>query len=607
MLLSYRTEDQPDPGTVDVITERANGNPFYVEELVREIMERGGSTSNLPTSLESLILGRLDRLPDHQRLTARVASVIGRRFATEWLIGAYADTLDGQRVPRDLLDLRSTGLIVADTPPPDEAHLFRHAIVRDVAYETLGFRVRQNLHERLAEHVEQVSEEPPVDLLAYHYALSDNTAKEATYRRLAAELAIRNGAYGDALAHVQRATEIVATQADGPEKLEQELELSLLLGSILLVTDGQGSATAKAVYDRARELSRELPPGPAVGRAIFGLWTYYLFQGLMGPTAELADEALALTARSPDPSVRIMAHLAVAQTHMWTGEWPKCVEHYEQVVVLYEPDQHQAYITQYAQNPRFTASNSGFWGEWMRGNVERANAISEQAIEEARALKHDFTYTIAFLGRPLIAWFRRRDDELVASVDEYVASAARAGNPFYISLSLALDATAKIVRGEYDDGLAQLEAQYATMHALGSKLVDPLIVSLLAEGYLAAGRHDEGLSLLDTRMPEFARDGRISFEPDHLRLRAELIAARDGADEQALGLLARATEIANTHQSRSLELRAGLSAARLLVAGGRGAEGRAWVAGPYSGFTEGFDDPDLREARAFLSEPDNRR
>jgi tetratricopeptide (TPR) repeat protein len=593
---------EADAATLAAIIERANGNPFYIEELVRDILERGGSTSELPSSLENLILGRIDRLADSQQLTIKVASVIGRRVPTGWLTGAYAGTLDVARLPCDLTGLSTSGLIVADTPPPDEAYLFRHAIVREVTYETLGFGLRQNLHEQLATHLEVRSETPPVDLLAYHFALSADTAKEAQYRRLAAELAIRNGAYADALAHVERATEIVAAQPGGAERLEQELELALLLGTILLVIDGQGSAKAKAVYDRARELSRAVPPGPAAGRAIFGLWTYYLFQGLMGPTEELADEAVALTTRSPDPSVRIMAHLAVCQTHLWTGKWDRCVEHYHTVLELYDPSQHQAYITQYAQNPRFTASNSGFWAEWMVGHSERARIAAESAIEEARALEHDFTYTIAFLGRPMLAYLRRRPEEFLASTDEYVERAQRAGNPFYIALSLSLDASAKILRGEVDAGLAQLEAQYAAMRALGSKLVDPLMVSLLGDGYLAAGRHEAGLALLDASMASFERDGRVSFLPDHLRLRAQMLLGLDpAARDEALTWLMRAVEVARSHGARSFELRAALAAGGLLRESGRGVEGRALVASAYAGFTESFDDPDLCDARAFLS------
>jgi hypothetical protein len=140
------------------------------------------------------------------------------------------------------------------------------------------------------------------------------------------------------------------------------------------------------------------------------------------------------------------------------------------------------------------------------------------------------------------------------------------------------------------------------MRALGSKLVDPLIVSLLCEGYLAARRYDRGLAVLDENMAAFERDGRVSFLPDHLRLRAELLLSQaPDAPDEPLALLARATETARAHGARSLELRAALAAARLLRTLGRDDEARDRVAAAYAGFTEGFDDPDLREARAVLS------
>jgi len=297
-----------------------------------------------------------------------------------------------------------------------------------------------------------------------------------------------------------------------------------------------------------------------------------------------------------------MAHLAMAQTHMWTGRWDRSVDHFERVVELYEPERHQQYITQYAQNPRFTASNSGFWSEWMLGHPERAAAVADEAITEARALQHEFTYTIAFLGRPLVAWFRRRDDEFQATVGEYVETATRSGNPFYIALSLSLEATAKVLRGEHDAGLGQLEAQYQAMAALGSKLVDPLIVTLLAEGYLAADRPADAAALLDRVMPEFERDGRVSFQPDHLRLRAEAMCRLDpGAREAALVLLGQAIAVAREHLARSFQLRDALVAARILRELGRDPEGRTLVEEAYATFTEGFDDPDLVEARAWLA------
>ena len=599
-LASVSGED-PSDELVETVVARAGGNPFYLEELAREIHERGGSTDDLPASLEQLILERMDRLPASQQNTAKMASVIGRRFESRLLQEAFGRTIDGRDVGADLLGLDVSGLTVPDSPPPDEAHLFRHVLVRDVAYQTLSFRVRGDLHEQLADYLERVMTPPPVDLLAYHYAHSPNASKESLYRTRAAELAVRNGAYGDALAHVRRAMEIVDALPAGQDHDEQLLELTLLLGSIQLVTDGQGSATAKATYDRARELSRSVPPGPAVGRAVFGLWTYYLFQGMMHPAAELADEATALTAMSPDVGVRIMAHLAMSQTHMWTGDWSRSLEHYDDVMRLYDPKDHQAYVTQYAQNPRFTAGNSAFWGLFMTGFPERADAVSEECIAEARELGHEFTYTIAFLGRPLVALFRRDGERLRGSVDEYIGTATRSGNPFYTALAHSLAAISEVRSGEAVPGLSLLEEQYAKMQALGSKLVDPLMVSLLAEANLAAGRLDEGLQVLEDNVPVFERNGQVSLLPDLHRLRGELLLVRGGSADESLHWMEQGRAIAARDGALSLELRSALAAARLHAAHGRGDDARALLEPIVARFTEGGQDADLVEARRYMS------
>ena len=612
MLIAHLSDasDAPSEPLAQRLAERAHGNPYYIEELVRYLCQTGLDLTSeaaleqleLPASLESLVLQRIDRLSERQQRSMKVSSVIGRRFSVSWLLGAYAATIDTAQAPRDLEQICATGLTVVDTPPPQLAYLFRHAVVRDVAYETLSYSMRQELHERLGQYLESSADDHrPVDLLAYHFARSANRAKEAEYRQLAAELAIRNGAYGDALQHVRRASEIVAAQPEGPARLEQELELHLLLGTILLVVQGQGALDAKAAYDRARELARAVAPGRPLGRAIFGLWTYYLFQGLMRPAGELADEAVALTNRSPDPGVRIMAQLAVCQTHLWTGQWRKCAQHFDQVLALYDPSLHGAYITHYAQNPRFTATGSGFWALWSLGRHDRATAAVDAAIREAVALNHDFSYVIAYLNRPLLAYLERRHDKLAASVGELVERAQRARNPFYIALARVLEAWSKVMEGRYVDGLAELAEQDAAMRALGSNLVEPLVTSMLAEGYLRANRLDEGLAILDARVDRFAEQGRLSFVPEHLRVRAELLLARsNGEEEAAVDYLRRAIAVAHEQEALSYELRTATSLARVLSRRGHRAEAAVLVDRVYRALGEGLDNPDLREAAAFI-------
>jgi adenylate cyclase len=592
------------------LTEQAQGNPFYIEELVRYMFEsRLDVTSDgvleqleLPASLESLILQRIDRLSDRQQLTVKVSSVIGRRFSVAWLLGAFGKTIEAGSAQRDLEHVSDAGLIVIDTPPPDLAYLFRHAVVREVAYGTLTYRLRQELHEQLGHYLEESSPgRGPVDLLAYHYARSANRPKEAEYRQLAAELAIRSGAYGDALHHVRRASEIVAAQPDGPARRGQELELQLLLGTILLVVQGQGSADAKRAYDRARELARAVTAGPALSRAIFGLWTYYLFQGQMKPAGELADEAVVLTGGSVDPAMRIMGQLAVCQTNLWTGRWRKCAEHFDNVLTLYDASHHEAYITHYAQNPRFTATGSGICALWALGLPDQAAAAVDAAIREAAVLNHDFTHVIAYLNRPILAYLARRHDILATSVRELIERAQRARNPFYIALALALEGWSMVTSGRHDEGLAQLSEQDATMRAIGSQLVEPIMTAMRAEGCLRANRLDEGLAILDERFDIFTEQGRLSFVPEHLRIRAELLLATShDHHETAVDDLRRAMAVAREQEALGFELRAAISLARVLSSRGYQAEAGALLRPIYRRFSEGFESTDLREAAAFI-------
>jgi adenylate cyclase len=592
------------------LTEQSQGNPFYIEELVRYMFEsRFDVTSeaaleqlDLPASLERLILQRIDRLSDRQQLTVKVSSVIGRRFSVAWLLGAFARTIDAEGAPRDLERVSDAGLIVIDTPPPELAYLFRHAIVRDVVYGTMTYRLRQELHELLGRYLEGSSRgRGPVDLLAYHYARSANRSKEAEYRQFAAELAIHSGAYGDALQHVGRASEIVAAQPDSAARRGQELELQLLLGTILLVVQGQGSADAKRAYDRARELARAVTAGPALSRAIFGLWTYYLFQGQMQPAGELADEAVVLTSRSPDPAMRIMAQLSVCQTHLWTGQWRKCAEHFDNVLTLYDASHHEAYITHYAQNPRFTATGSGVCALWALGHPDQAAAAVDAAIREAAILNHDFTYVIAYLNRPILAYLSRRPDILAASIRELIERAQRARSPFYIALALALDGWSKVSSSQHDEGLAQLREQDATMRAIGSQLAEPMIAAMMVEGCLRAKLLDEGLAILDERFDIFNEQGRLSFVPEHLRIRAELLlAASDDHHEAAIGYLRRAMAVARQQEALGFELRAAISLARVLSSRGHHAEAVALVRPVYRRFSEGFEGTDLRDAATLI-------
>jgi predicted ATPase len=612
MVQLFADTDMPPAALVGRISEQAQGNPFYIEELMNYLRDHGVNPNDthalanieLPATLQSLVLSRIDRLAENQQLTVKIASIVGRRFPVAWLWGVHPVLGDAHQVRQDLQLLQSIDLTALDTPDPELSYLFKHVITRDVAYESMPIETRQRLHEQLAGFLERsLPDALPLDLLAYHYAYSANRAKEAHYCALASELAVRNGAYQDAYNYVQRALAIVATLPDTSERVGQELGLQLSLGAILLVIRGQGALEAKAVYDRARELCRRLAPGPELGRALFGLWTYYLFHGLMGPAEELAEESLKLAQMANDANILIMAHLAVSQTALWSGKSIECLEHMRQVFAYHDPALHQLYITHYAQNPRYTAMSGGLWALWALGYADQALAMIQTGIAEAAALNHEFTYVIIFQSLPTLYCLQRRMDKLAETAGTFIAHARRAGNPFYLALGLKFDAWLKIHNGQFDEGLALLHEQRAATQAMGLKMFYPFLIALIAEGYLRAGRYDAGLALLHDEYDTMAANGQDLYLPELLRIRGELLLARDdGHALDAEGAFRQAMHMARAQHAKALELRAALSLSRMLERQGRHDEAYEMLFPVYDWFTEGLDAPDMLEAAALLHE-----
>ena len=192
------------PALVQALLARAQGNPFYLEELLNFLHGRGLDPrtttlweTELPESLHALILSRLDQLSTNQKRTIRVASVIGRLFPLSWLIGYYPTLGDLPQVQADLAELHTLDLTLLESNDPELVYLFKHIITHEVTYESLPFATRTRLHEQLAVYLEEIH--APLDSIAYHYGLSENRAKQIEYYRKAAEAAQKNFANQSAL------------------------------------------------------------------------------------------------------------------------------------------------------------------------------------------------------------------------------------------------------------------------------------------------------------------------------------------------------------------------------------------------------------------------
>ena len=211
---------------VELVTARSQGNPFYVEELLTYIRAQGIDPTDsaalarldLPDSLQSLILSRIDALAEAPRRTLKVASVIGRLFRAGWLPNVHPELGDLADVRDHLVRLREAELVHLDVEA-DDSYLFKHVVTQEVAYESLPFGIRATLHGRVGRYLEESEPEAidrNLDLLAHHYWHGDDAAKKREYLVRAGKAAQANYANAAAVGYFERAAPLL----EGPDRWE---------------------------------------------------------------------------------------------------------------------------------------------------------------------------------------------------------------------------------------------------------------------------------------------------------------------------------------------------------------------------------------------------
>jgi len=287
------------PALVAQLTTRAEGNPFYTEELLNYLRDRGidpyddagADALDLPSSLHALVLSRMDRLNETQKVALKAASVIGRLFSLSWLYGYYPAVGAVERIKANLEELAQLDLTPLDTPDPELAYLFKHIVTRDVAYESLSYAMRAQLHEQLAQFVESQGAERFLDLLAFHYSQSDNQAKQREYLHKAGEAA--RAAFANAAA-VDYFTRLLPLLDDPRGALEVHLQRGRVL-------ELQGQwPEAEADYRAALALSGQIADAAAEARCCRLLGTLCRLRGDYAAALPWLEQARAACERLDD-------------------------------------------------------------------------------------------------------------------------------------------------------------------------------------------------------------------------------------------------------------------------------------------------------------------
>jgi class 3 adenylate cyclase/predicted ATPase len=599
------------------IVEKTDGVPLFVEEMTKAVLESGvlqevhghyetmGALSALaiPATLHDSLMARLDRLVT-AKAVAQYAAVMGRQFSYA-LLHAVSQ-LDEPTLQRELGRLVDAELLYQRGLPPQATYLFKHALIRDIAYESLLRSTRQGYHQRVAQVLEAQFPETAAtqpELLAHHCTEAGRNQQAVRYWHQAGQHAIQRSAYAEAIAHLTQALAVLKPLPPTPERARQELALQTSLGQALIAVRGYASAEVEHVYLRARELSQEVDDTAEHVRALMGLYVLFFVRANHEAVHALTSELLQLGQAIQDPLVLIQTYAHEGESLLFQGKYALARTHLEHAKSLYRPRQYNPSAYFFGHHPVVQNLSILALGLWILGYPERAAQQSDEALTFAQGLSHPFSLAFALTAKALLHHLCREANIVQEQAETAVTVSTEHGFPFRAAYGNMLLGWAMGERGDGEAGVARIEEGIAAFQATGAKLHSPIWLGLRAEAYGKIGQMEEGLTVLVEALSAVEDTGEHFYEAELYRLKGEvLLQLSPDNQREAEACFQQARTIAQSQGAKAWELRTATGLARLWQHEGKIPQARDLLAPVYHWFTEGFDTADLQEAKALLEE-----
>ena len=606
-----------------LLIERTEGNPFFLEESVRALVEtkvlvgdrRGYRAAKpieairVPGTVQAVLATRIDRLPSEDRRLLQSAAVVGKDVPFA-LLNAIAELPD-ETLRHSLARLRAAEFLYETSRYPDVEYTFKHALTHDVAYGSLLHERRRALHVQIVDAIERLYPDRLIDhveRLAHHAVQGEDHPRAVRYLLQAGKRAAARSTLPQAMRHLGKGLELLRMLPEGPERDRQELALQTAIGITARASKGSAAPETEHAFARARELCGRVRDFPQLGPVLVGQWSFYLLKAQYQTARALAEELRVLAERDHDPLLGAVTHRVFGMTAVHEGDFVAARMHLEQGAALYRPEEHQAQaLRDYGIDPRVSCLAYLGRALWSLGYPDQALARNREAVVQAQERGGALDVAVALAMLTSVHQLRRDLPETRAATETALTYATKQGvsywlarNSLLLSWAHAMDAP----RAERETRIADIRRSLDQYRATGTTLGLSWFLALLAQMYGAGEQASEGLTVLDAAQAHVDETGEGYHAAEIHCLKGELLLMRGGAHapSAAEASFRRALEIARDQQAKAWELRIATSLARLLHQMGAGVEARELLGPVYAWFTEGFDTADLRDARAVLQE-----
>jgi predicted ATPase len=584
----------------------AEGNPFFLEELARTVVEQGAESavSSVPETIQAVLLARLDRLPATVKSLLQAAAVIGKDIAVP-LLQSITERSE-ESLQQDLTHLQAAEFLYETSLVPEPHYPFKHVLTQEVTYQSLLRRTCQQYHARIAQVLE--TQFPTValaqpELVAQHYTQAGCTERAVHYWQRAGEHASDRSAYLEAISHVTTGIELLKTLPETPARILQALTLHIALGAALQMPKGGAAPEVEHAYTQAYALCQQVGETPQLVPVLFGLWRFYHSRAQFHTARELGETLLRLVQRADAPALAVVAHYALGTTLFCLGALLAARQHLEEGSARYTPDRRCAPVFRIGPDPGVACRVLAAVTLWFLGYPEQALVHVHNALALARALSHPPSLGFARCWAAYVYQLRRDVPSMHEQAEAAVALSTEEGFPQLAAMGTSLCGWALAMQGQAEVGMAQVHQGMTAWRATGAAVLVPHFCTMLAEVCDHLGHTAEALQALAEAHTLVQQQEERWWEAEISRLRGVLLLRQTGTSQaEAETWLLRALDVARRQEAKSLELRAAMSLARLWQQQGKPDAARELLAEVYGWFVEGFDTADLLEAKGLLED-----
>lgn len=577
--------------------EHTNGHPLFTVELLHSFKEGGNLVLDgeghwisgadldwdvLPPRVEGVVEERIGRLEERMREILATGSIEGQSFTAQ--VVAQLHEMSEREILKYLsheLEKRHRLVKEGSTEKIGKNWLsqfsFSQSMFQHYLYNEMSERERMILHGDVAELLEEIYKDKRDKVLlqlARHYDMSGEADKAVECLLGAGRQAIRISAYEQARMHLLRALVLLDELPDDDERARSELDIQLALSTVYKATLGWDSPEVTSAYYRARELCGRLQLQHELAPIIFGLWSIHLMHLELPQALQMAQEYLELSQQEQDADMLLHAWIALGNTCFWMGRITQSRQAMEEAQRIFEPG--RDYISDFGQDPGVLAVMFLGFCDWLLGRPEQARQYEAQMMGMAEGCSHHFTMAIALYGAATLDYHLHDYAAMKAHTDQLIRISEEHHFPLYYGLGVVYRGWLEAYEGDAQLGARQIEEGFGQwICQYNGKVTHSLYCVMLAEALQRGGQTEQALATVERGIEVAHECAEHCYEPELLRLRAELLQERAAPVPAVEAAFLAAIECGRGQQEWMLVTRAMLGYARFLRNTGREAEAAA--------------------------------